>query len=155
MGDSRWMEYALALARKAEMLGEVPVGAVLIRDNQIIGEGYNCPIGSCDPTAHAEIQAIRQAAGKLNNYRLTSGTTLYVTLEPCAMCAGAIVQARISRVVFGAYDPKGGAAGSVFNVLQHPLLNHRAELTTEVLANECGLQLSNFFRLKRQKVDLQ
>ena len=114
--DSRWMEYALGLAHQAEAMGEVPVGAVIVADGEIIGEGCNNPIAGHDPTAHAEIQAIRDAGQRSGNYRLQNAT-LYVTLEPCAMCAGAIVHARIDRVVYGAADPKGGACGSVFDLL--------------------------------------
>lgn len=148
--DTYWMRYALELALKAARAGEVPVGAVLVRDNKIIGEGWNRPIGSCDPTAHAEIQALRAGAKQLDNYRLLD-TTLYVTLEPCAMCAGAIIHARVKRVVFGAHDPKGGAAGSVFEILGTDKLNHKVEFCGGVLAQECGDLLSEFFRIKRNK----
>ena len=148
--DTYWMRYALELALKAARAGEVPVGAVLVRDNKIIGEGWNRPIGSCDPTAHAEIQALRAGAKQLDNYRLLD-TTLYVTLEPCAMCAGAIIHARVKRVVFGAHDPKGGAAGSVFEILGTDKLNHKVEFSGGVLAQECGDLLSEFFRIKRNK----
>ncbi|BAW81055.1 cytidine/deoxycytidylate deaminase [Candidatus Nitrosoglobus terrae] len=146
--DQEWMNYALTLARQAEQAGEVPVGAVLVQNNEIIGEGWNCPIGTHDPTAHAEIQAIRAAGQYRGNYRLV-GTTLYVTLEPCVMCAGAIIQARIKRVVFGAFDPKAGAAGSVLPVLPGEGLNHRAEIQGGVLAESCGLMMSTFFRTRR------
>jgi tRNA(adenine34) deaminase len=142
------MHYALALARRAEESGEVPVGAVLVQDNKIIGRGWNCPVGTRDPTAHAEIQAIRAAGQRVDNYRLV-GTTLYVTLEPCPMCAGAIIHARIQRVVFGASDPKSGAAGSVFNVLPGDRLNHRVECQGGILAEACGALLSTFFRTRR------
>ena len=121
--DVEFMRRALALAREAEAQGEVPVGAVLVRDGTIVGQGFNRPISSADPTAHAEVVALRDAAARLGTYR-PLGTTLYVTLEPCAMCAGAIVHARVARVVCGARDPKAGAAGSVLAVLQHPALNH-------------------------------
>ncbi len=147
--DEFWMRQALELASQAELAGEVPVGAILIQDNQIIGQGQNSPIKAHDPSAHAEINALRQGALALNNYRLPN-TTLYITLEPCAMCAGAIIQARVARVVFGASDPKTGAAGSVFNILQNAQLNHRVSLTSGVLAAECSQQLSDFFRKKRQ-----
>ncbi len=147
--DTVWMQHALALAHKAKAQAEVPVGAVIVRDNQIIGEGHNRPIASHDPTAHAEIQAIRMATQNDKNYRLTNAT-LYVTLEPCAMCAGAIIQARVSRVVFGARDPKSGAAVSVFNILQNNALNHRVDLTEGILASECGQILSSFFQEKRK-----
>ncbi|MCS5711053.1 tRNA adenosine(34) deaminase TadA [Candidatus Berkiella aquae] len=146
--DEYWMRQALVLAQVAQAQGEVPVGAILVYDNQIIGEGYNSPIQQHDPSAHAEINALRHAGVKLKNYRLPK-TTLYVTLEPCAMCAGAIIQARVERVVIGANDPKTGAAGSVFNILQNPALNHRVALTQGVLADECSEFLSQFFRLKR------
>ena len=118
--DQYWMQYALNLAKQAKAQDEVPVGAVLVKEGEVVGVGYNCPIATNDPTSHAEIQAIRSAAKTLNNYRLND-TTLYVTLEPCAMCAGAIVHARIARVVFGATDPKAGACGSLLNILHHPL----------------------------------
>ncbi|MGE3319642.1 MAG: tRNA adenosine(34) deaminase TadA [Candidatus Berkiella sp.] len=147
--DEKYMRRALELAEQAEVAGEVPVGAVLVFDNQIVGEGTNSPIGSIDPTSHAEINALRQGAKHLQNYRLPN-TTLYITLEPCAMCAGAIIHARVARVVVGALDPKTGAAGSVFNILQHEKLNHRVTLTHGVLADECGQLLSNFFRQKRK-----
>ena len=146
--DRRFMQLALTLARRAEGAGEVPVGAVVTRDDDVLGEGWNRPVGSDDPTAHAEIVAIRAAATRLHNYRLP-GTTLYVTLEPCAMCAGAIVQARVARVVFGAHDPRTGAAGSVLNVLEHPILNHRAALTAGVEAEACAMLLVDFFRARR------
>ena len=149
--DRRFMLLALALARRAEGEGEVPVGAVLTRDDEVLGEGWNRPVGSNDPTAHAEIVAIRAAATHLRNYRLP-GTTLYVTLEPCVMCAGAIVQARIARVVFGAHDPRAGAAGSVLNVLEHPILNHRAVLTAGVEAEACAMLLTDFFKARRGAV---
>lgn len=147
--DEMWMRRALALAEQAELAGEVPVGAILVYDNQVIGEGANSPIQHHDPSAHAEINALRQGALNHKNYRLPN-TTLYITLEPCAMCAGAIIQARVGRVVFGASDPKTGAAGSVFNILQNAQLNHRVELTSGVLATECSQLISDFFRKKRQ-----
>jgi tRNA(adenine34) deaminase len=147
-GDIEWMHYALALARYAEEGREVPIGAVLVQNGEMVGQGWNCPITASDPTAHAEIQAIRAASQYLGNYRLV-GTTLYVTLEPCAMCAGAIIQARIKRLVFGAFDPKGGAAGSVLSVLPGDRLNHRVESHGGVLAEPCGMILSAFFRARR------
>lgn len=147
-GDTRFMERALELARRAEAEGEVPVGAVLVREDEVLGEGWNHPIAAHDPTAHAEIVALRAAAARLNNYRLPN-TTLYVTLEPCAMCAGAIVQARVARVVYGAADPQAGAAGSVCNLLQSQTLNHRAVVEGGVLADICGEQLRAFFRARR------
>src|SRR5512145_1042511 len=124
LDDQHFMRRALALAREAEVAGEVPVGAVLVRDATIVGEGWNRPLTSCDPTAHAEIVALRAGAQTLGSYRLTD-TTLYVTLEPCAMCAGAMVHARVRRLVFAAADPRAGAAGTVFNLVQHSSLNHR------------------------------
>jgi len=142
------MRRALDLARHAEQAGEVPVGALVVLNDEVIGEGWNQPIVSHDPTAHAEIVALRAAATRIRNYRLTD-TTLYVTLEPCAMCAGAIVQARVARVVYGATDPKAGAAGSVFNLLASSALNHRAQVLGGVLAEECGGMLRSFFEVRR------
>ncbi len=142
------MRRALDLARHAEQAGEVPVGALVVLNDEVIGEGWNQPIVSHDPTAHAEIVALRAAATRIRNYRLTD-TTLYVTLEPCAMCAGAIVQARVARVVYGATDPKAGAAGSVFNLLESPSLNHRAQVMGGMLAEECGEMLRKFFEARR------
>jgi tRNA(adenine34) deaminase len=139
---------ALVLARHAQAAGEVPIGAVVVHDGEIIGEGWNQPIRSHDPSAHAEIVALRAAAVRLRNYRLT-GSTLYVTLEPCSMCAGAIVHARIARVVFGAPDPKAGAGGSVFNLLDSERLNHRVEITSGIQGEECGDVLRKFFRERR------
>lgn len=146
--DERFMREALALARQAEAAGEVPVGAVLVKDGDVIASGWNHPISAHDPSAHAEIAALRVAAETLGNYRLLD-TTLYVTLEPCAMCAGALVHARVKRLVFGAPDPKAGAAGSVFDIVRAPALNHRLEVTSGVLADECGLLLKGFFAKKR------
>lgn len=142
------MQEALTLARKAGAVGEVPVGAVVVKQGAIIGRGWNHPIAAHDPTAHAEIIAIREAARTLENYRLTD-TTLYVTLEPCAMCAGAMVHARVSRLVFGAPDPRAGAAGSLFNIVQTPVLNHRVDLAGGVLAEQCGELLKGFFSQRR------
>ena len=142
------MLHALQLARRAEQEGEVPVGAVLVRDNELIAEGWNRPISAHDPTAHAEIIAMRAAAAKLKNYRLLD-TTLYVTLEPCIMCAGAIINARVTRVVYGADDPKSGAAGSVFDALITGRLNHRVKVESGVLALECSDILTAFFLKKR------
>lgn len=144
------MSQALAFAELAEEAGEVPVGAVVVEDGQIIASGCNRPIADSDPTAHAEIVALRQAAARKGNYRLP-GTTLYVTLEPCAMCAGAIIHARVARVVFGARDPRAGAAGSVFDLLQNDQLNHQAKVTDGVLAAECAALLQQFFRDRRGK----
>lgn len=143
------MQRALGLARQAEQAGEVPIGAVLIRADVVLGEGWNRPITSCDPTAHAEVVALRRAARLVGNYRLP-GSTLYVTLEPCALCAGALVQARVARVVYGAGDSRNGACGSVFDVLRNPSLNHRAEITGGVLAGDCAELLRGFFRDRRR-----
>ncbi len=142
------MRRALDLARHAEAADEVPVGALVVLGDEVIGEGWNQPIVSHDPTAHAEIVALRAAATQIKNYRLP-GATLYVTLEPCVMCVGAIVQARIKRVVYGAADPKVGAASNVFNLLDFSMLNHRALITGGVLAEECGQSLKAFFQAKR------
>lgn len=146
--DERWMQEALTLARKAGAIGEVPVGAVVVKQGVIIGSGWNHPIAARDPTAHAEIIAIREAARTLGNYRLTD-TTLYVTLEPCAMCAGAMVHARLRRLVFGAPDTRAGAAGSLFNIVQMPALNHRVDIAGGVLAEQCGELLKGFFSKRR------
>ena len=146
--DLRYMERALALAEAAGRQGEVPVGAIIVRDGEVLGEGWNRPIGQADPTAHAEVVALRAAASKLGNYRLT-GATLYVTLEPCAMCSGAIIHARLARVVFGAFDPRTGAAGSVLEVLNTTRLNHRVEITGGVLQAATAAQLQQFFRARR------
>jgi len=146
--DEDWMRYAIQLAKRAEQAGEVPVGAVLVKDNKIIGQGWNLSIQRHDPSAHAELQAIRQAGPVLQNYRLLD-CTLYVTLEPCAMCAGALVHSRIRRLVYGATDAKAGACGSVFNLVQHSQLNHQLEVQAGVLADSCSAQLSDFFRKRR------
>jgi tRNA(adenine34) deaminase len=146
--DESRMRAALALAALAADAGEVPVGAVVVRNGEIVGRGRNAPIGSNDPTAHAEVAALRDAAHWLGNYRLP-GCELYVTIEPCAMCAGAILHARISRVVFGARDPKTGAAGSVVDLFAEPRLNHHATMTVGVLADECGALISSFFARRR------
>lgn len=146
--DEAHMRRALELARHAEQAGEVPVGALVVLNDEVIGEGWNQPIVSHDPSAHAEMVALRAAAAHLRNYRLPD-TTLYVTLEPCAMCAGAIVQARVGRVVYGAADPKAGAAGSVFNLLESTALNHRAQVRGGVLAEDCGGILRKFFESRR------
>ncbi|BAU48157.1 zinc-binding protein [Sulfurifustis variabilis] len=148
LDDERWMRRALELAGEAEARGEVPIGAVVVKDGERIGEGWNRPIGACDPTAHAEIVALREAAARLRNYRLP-GSTLYVTLEPCAMCAGAIVHARVMRVVYGAPDPRAGAAGSVYNLIQSRELNHRAEVQGGFLEEDCSALLRAFFRARR------
>lgn len=147
--DGRWMHSALGLAQRAAAAREVPVGAVLVRGGEILGEGWNCPIGTHDPSAHAEIRALRDAGQRLGNYRF-SGSTLYVTLEPCPMCAGALVHARVARVVYGATDPKGGACGSVFDLLPSDgRFNHRTGCTGGVLAAACSDLLRHFFRTRR------
>lgn len=146
--DELYMAAALLLAQAAGVRGEVPVGAVVVKEGTIVGRGCNAPIAANDPTAHAEIAALRDASRALSNYRL-SGCDLYVTIEPCAMCAGAILQARIGRVVFGARDPKTGACGSVIDLFAEPRLNHHARVTGGVLAGECGKLLSNFFGERR------
>lgn len=147
--DLHWMRYAIELARRGETEGEVPVGAVIVKDNDVIGEGWNQPIGLHDPSAHAEMVALRDAGKTLSNYRLL-GTTLYVTLEPCVMCAGAIIHARVERVVYGAPDPKAGAAGSVVNIFANSKLNHHVTVEAGLLAEECGELLTQFFRARRK-----
>jgi tRNA(adenine34) deaminase len=148
--DEHFMDQALAEARKAREAAEVPVGALVVtKDGEIIGRGYNRPISVHDPTSHAEIVAMREAAHHLANYRLT-GTTLYCTLEPCVMCAGAIVHARIARLVFGARDPKAGAAGSLYNVVNDSRLNHQPEVVSGVREAECRQLLQEFFEWKRK-----
>jgi tRNA(adenine34) deaminase len=144
------MEHALKLARTAEREGEVPVGAVLVHDGEVLGEGFNSPISRNDPTAHAEIVAIREAAHHRSNYRLP-GSILYVTLEPCPMCAGAVINARVERLVFGAFDGKSGAAGSVTDVLAPGLFNHTCLVTGGVLEEPCGRILSEFFLARRSR----
>jgi tRNA(adenine34) deaminase len=146
--DLLFMREALALAEQGERMGEVPVGALVVRAGEIIGRGFNAPISSADPTAHAEVRAIREAALRAGNYRL-AGCTLYVTLEPCAMCAGAILHARISRVVFGAPDPKTGACGSVVDLFAHERLNHHATVVRGLLMEECASMLRAFFATRR------
>jgi tRNA(adenine34) deaminase len=148
MSDTEFMNEALALARAAASAGEVPVGALVVHDGRVVGRGFNAPIGRHDPTAHAEVQAMREAAAALGNYRLT-GCTLYVTLEPCVMCAGAIMHARVARVVYGAADPKTGACGSVVNLFAESRLNHHAVVEGGVMAEECGALLSELFRSRR------
>ncbi len=149
-----WMRHALMLAQRAWDEGEVPVGAVLVHNDRVIGEGWNRPIGRHDPTAHAEIMALRQGGLVLQNYRLLD-TTLYVTLEPCVMCAGAMVHARIGTLVFGARDLKTGAAGSLMDVLHHPGMNHRVEIVEGTLSEECSGMLSEFFRQRRLAIKAQ
>jgi tRNA(adenine34) deaminase len=146
--DELWMEEALRLALRSAAAGEVPVGAVLVRDQEVLGRGWNQVIAAHDASAHAEIMALREAGERVGNYRLC-GADLYVTLEPCAMCAGALVQARIRRLIIGALDPKSGAAGSVLQVVNHPALNHRVQVTSGVLARRCTELLQTFFRERR------
>lgn len=150
MTDSDYMRLALDLAREAANCGEVPVGALVVKDNEILGRGFNQPILSSDPTAHAEIMALRDAGKRLGNYRLP-GCTLYVTLEPCAMCSGAIMHARIERVVFGAADYKTGCCGSIVDLFSETRLNHHAQVDRGVLAEECGTMLSRFFAARRSR----
>jgi len=148
--DAAWMALALEQAALAAAAGEVPVGALVIKDGEVLGRGHNRNLLDDDPTAHAEIVALRQAAARLGNHRLT-GCTMVATIEPCAMCAGALIHARIARLVYGASDPKAGAAGSVLQVINHPGLNHRMEVTAGVLAEKCSAILQDFFRQKRQQ----
>ena len=148
INDIRCMEHALELAKRASDAGEVPVGAVVVLDGQVIGEGWNLPISGHDPTAHAEIMALRDAANRIGNYRLL-GATLYVTIEPCAMCAGAIIHARIARVVFGASEPKAGAVISNALLFDQPWINHRPEYQGGVLDERCREAISAFFRRRR------
>jgi tRNA(adenine34) deaminase len=146
--DSEYMHLALAEAAKAESLNEVPVGAIVVFDNKIIGRGFNQPISAHDATAHAEIMAMREASRTLKNYRL-SGATMYCTMEPCMMCAGAMIHARIARLVFGTVDPKAGSAGSIYNVLTDPRLNHRVDVVTGIREDECAAILREFFARRR------
>lgn len=146
--DVYWMHRAIEMAKIGQSKGEVPVGAVLVKDQEALALGFNQPIQNQDPTHHAEMQVIRQAAQKIDNYRILD-STLYVTLEPCCMCAGAIIQARIARVVFGAFEPKAGACGSVMNILAHPKLNHHPIVQGGVLEQPCANLLKEFFKLKR------
>ena len=146
--DMAYMRQALALAQRAQDQGEVPVGALVVFEGTVIGEGWNQSISTHDPTAHAEMVALRAAASRRANYRLT-GASLYVTLEPCPMCAGAMVQARVARVVYGGTDPIAGAAGTVFNILAAPSLNHRPEVQGGILMEECAHVLKSFFRARR------
>ena len=148
VSDADFMRQALQLAAQAQQCAEVPVGAVLVLGDQVIGTGRNCPIATHDPTAHAEIEALRAGGRALGSYRLND-TTLYVTLEPCAMCAAAIVHARVRRVVFGAWDPKAGAAGSIVDIFRLGSLNHRVDVFGGVLSEECGAQLQQFFVARR------
>ena len=146
--DEKWMSLALEQAVKAEEEGEVPVGAILVKDGLLIAKAHNQPISTNDPTAHAEIQLIRAAGKKLKNYRLT-GTSLYVTLEPCAMCLGAIMHARVERIVFGAHDPKTGVCGSSENLMDAKCFNHKINLVSGVMENESKQLLKNFFNSRR------
>jgi len=146
--DRQFMQEALEQARLAALAGEVPVGAILVRDGEVIGRGFNQPIGNHDPSAHAEMLALRTAAQDVANYRLP-GATLYVTLEPCVMCSGAMLHARIDRVVFGAPDPKTGAAGSVLDIFASKQINHQTQVEGGILAEECGQILRDFFRERR------
>jgi tRNA(adenine34) deaminase len=148
LSDADHIRRCLVLAAQAQQRGEVPVGATLVLDDTVIAEGSNCPIATHDPTAHAEIQALRAGGQALGTYRLAD-TTLYVTLEPCAMCAAAIVHARVRRVVFGAWDPRAGAAGSVVDIFRLPGLNHRVDVFGGVLSEQCGAQLQQFFAQRR------
>lgn len=148
--DTKWMRYAYELAKKAADIGEIPVGAVLVKDEQVIGEGWNQSITTHDPTAHAEIIALRNAGQQVENYRLV-GATLYVTLEPCPMCTGALVHARINRVVYGASDYKTGAVGSVMNLLEHESMNHKVEAESGVCEQACSAQISDFFKQRREE----
>ncbi|HRF13387.1 MAG: tRNA adenosine(34) deaminase TadA [Candidatus Accumulibacter phosphatis] len=150
MNDDYFMREAISLARAAECLGEVPVGALVVRDGVIVGRGFNSPIGEHDPTAHAEIAALRDAARNLRNYRLP-GCELFVTLEPCAMCGGAVLQARIARLIYGARDPKTGVHGSVVDLFAVPRLNHHTLVVGGILADECGQLLSGFFAARRSR----
>lgn len=149
MKDEDWLAYALNLAQRAWDQGEVPVGAVLVREGKILGEGWNQPITLHDPSAHAEMLALRMAGQQAGNYRLP-GTTLYVTLEPCPMCVGAMIHARVERVIFGAFDPKTGAAGSAFTLLTDERHNHRIQVTGGILQTQCADLLRAFFRARRQ-----
>lgn len=146
--DKIFMQHALELAKRAEAEGEVPVGAIIVKNNEIVAEGWNRPIANHDPTAHAEIQVIRAAAETLANYRLPD-TTLYVTLEPCLMCIGAITHARIKRVVYGATDPRAGAVQSIYTIADDRKLNHHIDVQGGLLADDCGQLLRNFFRKRR------
>jgi tRNA(adenine34) deaminase len=151
--DARWMRTALREAARAARKEEVPVGAVVVLDGRVIARAHNKPIQTHDPAAHAEILALRRAGRKLGNYRLNE-CSLYVTIEPCAMCAGAIVHARVKRLVYGAADPKSGACGSALKILNHPKLNHRVEMSKGVLKEECGAILIAFFQRRRKKAKL-
>lgn len=148
LNDEFWMSFALAEAQQAVSVGEVPIGAVIVHNNKIVGCGYNQPIRQCDPTAHAEIIALREAARQMANYRLTDAT-MYVTIEPCAMCAGALVNARIRRLVYGATEPRQGAVNSIFQICTHSSLNHRIEITAGVKEAESKALMQTFFKARR------
>lgn len=152
--DEIYMQRALELAEQAQNADEVPVGAVLVMDDKIVGEGYNQVISLSDPSAHAEAQAIRSAGQAIDNYRLVNAT-LYVTLEPCAMCAGLITHARVKRLVFGATDPRTGATGTAIEVINHASMNHKVEVHSGVMAEECGDILRRFFRARRKSANLK
>lgn len=154
MSDVDFMREALKLAEQAALAGEVPVGAVVVKDGEIVGRGFNAPISRHDPSAHAEIAALRDAAQRIGNYRLV-GCELFVTLEPCVMCVGAMFHARIARVVFGAQDYKTGAAGSVLDLFAQPQLNHHATIQGGVMADECGKVLTDFFAMRRAQQKAQ
>ena len=149
--DQKWMTHALLLADKAEAVDEIPVGAVLVKDNKVIAEGWNISIGNHDPCGHAEIRVLRDGGKKIQNYRLID-CTLYVNLEPCPMCAGAMIHARIKRLVYGASDYKTGAAGSVFNLLRSEKLNHQVEVTAGILAEQSATKISSFFKRRRKEI---
>ena len=148
MSDEQYMDLALAEALIAESAGEVPVGAIVVADGAVVGRGFNQPISTNDPTAHAEVVALREAARTIGNYRLST-VTMYCTVEPCVMCAGAMIHARIARLVFGVPDPKAGAAGSIYNVLTDPRLNHRVEVLSGIRQSECASLLQDFFARRR------
>lgn len=150
--DAFWMGFALAEAREAELAGEVPIGAIVVYEDQIVGRGHNSPIGLNDPTAHAEMLALRSAARRLGNYRL-SGATLYATIEPCAMCAGALVHARVARLVYGAMDARAGGVDSVFRICQNSSLNHQVEVTSGVRSDEARALVQEFFRARRRSAE--
>ena len=152
--DEYWMQQALVLAEQAERQGEVPVGAVVVMENNVVGSGFNQPISSCDPSAHAEVVALRNAAETLNNYRLV-GATLYVTLEPCTMCVGAMVHSRIQRLVYGAKEPKAGAVESAARILDAPFMNHRVDYVGGVCEVECSQKISQFFARRRREQQAQ
>jgi tRNA(adenine34) deaminase len=149
--DDYWMRQAITLAKEAARNGEVPVGAIVVLDNKVIGEGFNQPISSCDPTAHAEIIALRDAAKKTNNYRLIDAC-LYVTLEPCTMCAGAMIHSRIKRLIYGASEPKAGVVNAQVNLLEAPYLNHKIEIVAGICSEECSAIMSAFFSKRRQQI---